>query len=589
MNCLKRWLTILCSVLIIFVTACAGQTTDSANSLANSSYSKTYQFAGSRQYASSLQLSKTDNDIIYSAQVSNFAGKIVATVNDTQLSDMEFTIPVGEEQYYVTIASPEEAWLENITITVDTIKNEQETAVAQYLPVAYSASNSTCEIWTDQDGTVNLYARPFANAQALLVLPINIPFIADARTLDGWYRLTIDNSVGWVNGNTVNLNGDCVGLPVDTMIQPTAVSSNETTAPYDVDRHYFAIDINQGGIFTNAVSYPNGDSNDLIQTTLSNIQANRTIGIVMSCNGTGTDALRWGLSQNGSLKCGDTLELGFVERANDMLITVMLPAVNGQQYVDYQLTAMPIAPTDEDQHIFPLDRNQGGVMRQTVSYPSGDSVDDIAIYIENITDTSPNNFRQLTLVMRCNGDATQNLRWGNDETVGGCDDTISIMLTHRSNIHALRVWIPENVGQSFVDYTLYVLPSSPADDNYLFSIDRDYGGTFSETISAPLGDLADNIQITMTNLTATEPNNIRDMYMTLYCDGANIENVRWGLPGNPTLLCGQTVTATFTTANRQQILEVVTSDMNASTFVNYTLVTVRVPTDPITPENTNGG
>ncbi len=573
-------------ILIFLMTACVSHSDTTVVSLANETYSTTYQFTGDSQNTSNLQLTTSQEDVSYSAQVSNFAGKIIATVNDTNLSNIELTIPIGEQQYYVTIASEREDWLDHITITVNPTHNETESA---YIPIAFSQSTTTCEIWTDQDGAVNLFAQPLATTQMLLTLPTNIPFIADARTRDGWYRLAIDNTIGWVNGNLVNLSGNCVGLPVDTMIQPTVAFDNSASAPYDVDRHYFAIDINDGAIFTNAVSYPNGDSSDVIQATLSNTHANRTIGVVMTCNGTGVDALRWGLSQDTTLSCGDTLELGFLERSNDLFLTVMLPAVSGQQYVEYQLTAMPIAPADDLQHVMAVDRNEGGILQERVSFPSGDSQDDIAIYIQNLADISPNNFRQVTLVMRCNGNAPQNLRWGNTETIGGCNDTITISLTHEANVQPLRVWIPETVEQSFIEYALYALPSAPADENYSFSIDRDYGGTFSESISAPLGDLVDNIQIMMPNLTTVEPNNLRDMHMTMYCEGANIENIRWGLPGNPTLLCGQTINATFTNANRQQNIEVISNDINASTYVNYTLVIVRVQPEPTLQENPVGG
>lgn len=582
-----QWLNPIICIVAFMMTACVAQSETTVALISDGAYSKTYQFTGDRQYTSNLQLSTKHEEVTYSAQVSNFTGKIIATLNETQLSNLELTIPIGEKQYYVTIASKQEAWLEDITITVNPIKNEPQTRNASYIPIAYSSAPSTCEIWANQDNTVNLYAQPMSTSQALLVLPMNIPFIADARTLDGWYRLTIDNTIGWVDGNLVNLSGNCVGLPVDTMIQPTAVLDMTTSAPYDVDRHYFAIDINQGGVFRNTISYPNGDSSDIIQTTLSNIHANRTIGITMTCNGTGSESLKWGLSDENMMNCGDTLELGFTERNNDIHLTVMLSAVNGQQYVEYQLTAMPIAPKDDEQQILPVDRNQGGILQESVSFPSGDKQDDVVVYVHNLANVSPNNFRQLTLVMRCNGNSPQNLRWGTDETVGGCGDSIDITVTHQESVYPLTVWIPENASQTFVDYTLYALPSSPADENYIFSIDRDYGGTFSETISAPLGDLADNIQVMMTNLTAVEPNNLRDMHMTLYCEGANTENVRWGLPGSATLLCGQTVTATFTHANRQQMLEVVSNDMNASTYVNYTLVIVRVP-DPVLEEEQSG-
>ncbi len=586
---LKHLFIILISILFLLTTACIGQSASSVQPLADENLSRTYQFTGHPDYPSNLQLSKQADDINYSAQVSDFAGKIIATINNTELRQMEFTIPAGDKQYYVTIAAVEEAWLENVTITVNPLSDES-TANKQPrdVQIAYSKSSPTCEIWVTQEQMIYLFAQPLTSASAVMALPTNIPFIADARTSEGWYRLTIDNVVGWVDGNIVNLNGDCVGLPVDTMIQSTSVNDGTSTAPFDVDRHYFSIDGNRGGMFANKVSYPNGDSTDVIQTTLSNVQANRTIGIVMNCYGTGSELLRWGQSQSTTLACGDMLELEFSTVSSDILLTVILSAGSGQKYVDYQMVAMPLAPMDEDQHVLSIDRNQGGVIQQSVSFPNGDAHDMIAVYAHNLLTTSPNNFRQVAFVMQCSGSATENLRWGQDNADKGCGDTLMLTLTQAEAVRYLQVHIPNTAGQSFIDYTLYALPSAPTDDTFWFGADREYGGSFSETVSSPMGDTGDSIQIAMSNLTSIEPNHYREMNLTLYCDGFNLENIRWGLPDSPNLLCGQTVTTTFIYSANQQNIDVITLDSTAQTYINYTLVVAPKPivVDPfIEPAN----
>jgi hypothetical protein len=580
----KHFLLIMSTLLFVVTVACTAQSANSSQPLTDNKTSKTYQFTGHADFPSNLQLSKQSDHITYSAQVSDFAGKIITTVNNTSLKQMELIIPAGDKQYYVTIAAQEESWLDNVTITVNPMNDETKKPIAQDLQVAFIPPSSTCEIWIEQDQVIYLSAQPSTSSITVLALPTNIPFIADARTSDGWYRLTIDNTVGWVNGNIVNVTGDCVGLPVDTMIQTNATSDSTSIAPFDVDRHYFSIDGNQGGRFNNKVSYPNGDGTDVIQLTLSNVPSSRTIGLIMNCRGNGAEALRWGVSQTTTYGCGELLELEFTKSSSDILLTVVLTAVTVQQYAEYQLSAMPIAPVDEDQQVLAIDRNRGGVISQSLSFPNGDAHDVIAVYAHNLQPTSPDNFRQVTFMMECNGFATENLRWGHDTVNMGCGDQFTLNLTQNEAVRYLTVHIPTTVGQSFIEYTLYALPSAPLDDVFWFGVDREFGGSFSESISAPMGDTFDNIQISMSNLTAIEPNHYREMDLTLYCDGFNIENVRWGLPDSPTLLCGQTVTTTFIYSANQQNIDIITLDRNAHSYINYTLVLAPKPILPVIVE-----
>jgi hypothetical protein len=292
----------------------------------------------------------------------------------------------------------------------------------------------------------------------------------------------------------------------------------------------------------------------------------------MACYGTGLESLHWGQHQNTSLGCGDTLELRFPQHVQDIDLTVMLPAVSGQQYVDYQLTAMPIAPTDEEQHVMTVDLNQGGVIQQTVSYPAGDTQDILAIYAHNLQETSPNNYRDYILMMQCNGDQTENLQWGIETALLGCGDSLPMSLSHAEAVRYLTVNISPHEGQSFIDYTLYALPSAPIDEAFWFSADRDHGGTFNETLSSPIGDTTDTIEITISNLTQTTPNHFREMTLTLNCEGFNHGNIRWGLPDNPNLQCGQTVTTAFIHSMNHQAIEIVPLDTNIQTYVNYKLV-----------------
>lgn len=586
---MKRQLTHLILISIsVLLSACIGQQTNQVQPLAGGDYQSRFQFNGHANHPSRLTLSTSLEDIRYSAEVSDFAGKIITTVNDTTLQTMELIIPIGEKRYFVNLATENQNWLDSIELSVNTINAQKPTSNAAYSNISYSVAATHCELWATQDSTVYLYAQPQVTTQAVLILPINISYETDARTLDGWYQLMIEGHTGWVNGNDVQFNGDCATLPVDTMIQPTSTMDALTTAAYDVDRHYFDINANQGGMFANKISYPNGDSVDIIQATLSNMEADRTIGVAITCSGSGIEALRWGHAQNINLGCNDTLALGFTPDATTIQLKVMLPAVNGQQYVDYQLTAMPIAPVDDDQQVFYIDRNQGGAFQQTISYPIGDTSDIITLFSHNLEETSPNNYREYLLVMQCNGNQSESLRWGISTANLGCNNQTMINISYADPVKYITVDMAQIEGQSFVDYTLYVLPLAPIDDTFWFSIDRDNGGIFNETLSAPMGDTSDTIEVIMSNLAPTAPNNFRQMTLTLYCHGFNEGNIRWGLPDNPALGCGQSVSTAFLDSANQQTLEIVALDASIQTYVNYTLVVAPMVHESIL-KNDSGG
>lgn len=567
------------SIIILLISACVSQPQNDTQPLAQGDYSKQYQFTGDPQYQSRLSLSTQLNNITYSAQLSDFAGKVVSTVNDTTLQTMELIIPVGEKRYFVDLSTYQQEWLDSIHLTIQPMAEQDASDTSKFMNISYSQPQRvSCQVWSTQEATVYLYNQPSINAQPLLILPVTIAYEADARTSNGWYRLMVDSHTGWVNGNQVQLHGDCATLPVDTMIQSTSTNDGTNTAPYDVDRHYFDIHANQGGVFTNTVSYPNGDSIDLIQATVSHMPTDRTIGIVMTCFGTGIDALQWGYDETLALSCGDTLALGFTQEARDTQLTVKLPAVSGQQFVEYELKAMPIAPTDEeDQHVLYADSNQGGALQQTVSYPLGDTKDTVALFAHNLQETSPNNFREYLVMMHCEGTQTDQLRWGATTTALGCGDQLKLGLSHAESVRYLTIEIPPNDGQTFIDYTLYAIPSAPDDDMFWFGVDRDNGGVFNETLSAPMGDTLDTIEIVMSNLTSTAPNHFREMTLTLYCKGFNEGNIRWGLPDNASLHCGETVTTAFIHSINEQTIEIVPLDATVQSYVNYTLVVAPKP------------
>lgn len=544
-----------------------------------------YRFPGNANQATMLQLSSDRADAQFSAQITNTQGQVIASLNSTSLQTVQLTVPASDTQYLVSVSGDKQEWVDSVKLALnpfDTSPVQHATSSQVTSPsnnnntmtVAYTVASNVCELWVREGDSVYLYAQPIQSAQALLILPVNTRFKADARTPDGWYRLFTGEQTGWIHGDSVVLNGQCNTLPVDTMMQMSVSNPlDASAAPFDVDHHYFDINAQSGGVFTNAVSYPNGDGTDLIQAMLSGSEQARLIGLVMSCRGTGSASLRWGWVQNPTMGCGDTLSLSFDSQTRDTNLAVMLPAVNGQQYVDYQLMAMPIAPPDEEEQIMVLDRDRGGVIGQMVSYPAGDLSDKVTIYANNLTTQAPYNYRQMTVYMRCSGNATEYLRWGAQSANLRCGDSLPMAFSIETPIQSLTVTVQAFEGQSYIDYNLIALPSAPNDDeSYWFGLDRDGGGVFNEVLSAPIGDTVDMIDLVMTNLTDSVPNQFREMTITLQCDGFGVEHIRWGLPENPSLGCGASVTTAFIHRVNQQKIEILSANPNAQTYVNYRVI-----------------
>jgi len=120
-------------------------------------------------------------------------------------------------------------------------------------------------------------------------------------------------------------------------------------------------------------------------------------------------------------------------------------------------TEAQIAPVDSDQLNFTIDRDAGGTFFNSVSSPEGDTTDRIRITIDNLTNQTPNNFREFSIVLTCAGPDAGNLRWGtggpNSPNSRGCNETINATHTNDSNQTFLNVVME---GPGYVDYTIIV-------------------------------------------------------------------------------------------------------------------------------------
>lgn len=198
----------------------------------------------------------------------------------------------------------------------------------------------------------------------------------------GWYAINYNGQTGWVFGDVVRITGDCSAVPTLPSSAPGAVTLAPTVqgapptnaptlapgaptatltlptatliptliptatqvgqiAPPDAD-YQFNINRDRGGVFTEVISYPNGDTQDRITTMLNldSINTSREVSITLSCNGIGTQFVTFhrGSPTAQAFTCGQTITYRYSTPTLSQPYYVILSGGEGS-YVTYTLNA----------------------------------------------------------------------------------------------------------------------------------------------------------------------------------------------------------------------------------------------------------
>jgi len=119
-----------------------------------------------------------------------------------------------------------------------------------------------------------------------------------------------------------------------------------------------------------------------------------------------------------------------------------------------------IAVIDSD-HNMTADRDSGGQFTNDVSYPDGDTSDRVRLTIDNLTNQTPNNYREMSILVTCFGEGAENLTWGtggpSSPTSNKCNEALATQHTNDSN----QTYININLnGSGYVTYTIIVTITS---------------------------------------------------------------------------------------------------------------------------------
>lgn len=545
------------------------------------------QFQADPQHPLLLQFNTGSQTVAFSAELRTAQNVVIARLDNDTLQNAALTIPPNSGAYQVVIQPGPGGNAGQVTLSLTYPPSAAATvAAAQPAPSAL-VSGAPCRLVVSYAGGVNLRAQPSLEAAILDVLPFESQHLANARTAEGWYRVALNERTGWVIDDMVTLHGMCAALPVQHSISATPTRLPALggavmleSAPYDAETHYFAIEQSSGSRFADSLSFPNGDSSDRILVSMNDWEKSaggRAYAFVLTCTGSGTDDLRWGPPTLPTLGCGSTLNIPLISGGTSMDLQVTMPGGSEQRYVDYTVEVLPIALDDAPLMGFGLERNSGGQFINVISGPAGDHTDMIQLSAVNLEAAPPNNHRNFLVTLHCAGAGAEHVRWGSPENPTLlCGGSSLVSLMHTTPYENIAVLIPQGTGQGYVDYVLSALPIASIDQpNFSFGADRDSGGLFNEVVSFPYGDTGDTLLVTINNLLETQPNNYREMNLTLYCVGQGTEHLRWGPLDHPTLLCGQSIQAPFLHGLNTMPVSIQFAAGSPNSYVSYTLVLSR--------------
>jgi hypothetical protein len=159
------------------------------------------------------------------------------------------------------------------------------------------------------------------------------------RTDDGWFAVNFAERQGWMRADVAAPQGDCGGLPA--ILNPTIPA-----APADVAAYAIEIDRDGEGSFREVISYPQGDTNDLVWISIINLHTQppnnyREFTLTLNCEGSGLEAVRWGLAYSPNMTCGQSVVMPFINGSSQQPFSVNLPQGSRQSFVQFTLDVTP--------------------------------------------------------------------------------------------------------------------------------------------------------------------------------------------------------------------------------------------------------
>ena len=343
--------------------------------------SQTYSFMLSPDSITTLSASTDTPGFAFTIDVRDSNGQSVAFLSNGVQSALLSFAPSDAALYEVkvTAASADQTGAVSLLVsgsgagatTPPPAATEEATTNQGVDPLAGIGPSDACTV--SPRNNANLRSGPGTNfdiAGQLIGGQLANPS-GQASGADGfiWYQLPAGP---WVRSDVVASAGACISLPTvqvttapppptTTEEAPTGETGENTennntgeenntgvqTAPPDTNQYILNVDRDENTQFSEVVSYPDGDTVDLISVNidgLSNQPPNNTreFSFTLVCTGTGTENVRWGTGQSGGLTCGGTITRLFTNDSDSVLLNVRIES-GGPSYVPYTIVINKIS------------------------------------------------------------------------------------------------------------------------------------------------------------------------------------------------------------------------------------------------------
>ncbi len=285
-----------------------------------------YRFSGAR-----LKLDSQTDGFAFNAEIHDASGQTVASFSRL-LDSVQITLaPATDYQIALAAADPRAAGTLALALGSAVIAPETLDGTALQAP--------NCRVTNASGANALVRSAPAAQYAVLGLLTTDGSLPVIGRTDNDWYTVDFAERQGWISGGVVALSGDCNAIP---RVRNPAIPS----APADAPAFLLQVDRDASGSFHDAISAPDGDTNDLIWVRIINLDTHppnnyREFALTLDCRGVGVDSVRWGSAYDANLRCGDSVVLPFLSGSAQQPISVQFPPGSSQSYVEYTLSLLP--------------------------------------------------------------------------------------------------------------------------------------------------------------------------------------------------------------------------------------------------------
>lgn len=340
--------------------------------------------------ATTITVTSTTAGFAFRAVVRDSNAQALAMVN-TGIESATFRLPASNTPYDILVSAADPNTSGTVQVAYGTPATTPST------PADTSTSNDTGTtsdstpptdptVCTLSAGNTNVRSGPGTDYNVIGALAGDNTIVATGQN-GGWYVGNYNGIDGWVFGGVVTASGNCgnlsfvaapantnpvpppqtteeVSAPPSATPQPTQASNDTSNpppqptattvvpaatattavqiAPVDADPLAFDVHRDNGGTFSNTVSYPDGDTRDRIITevNLDSVNSSREVQFILSCNGTGTQNVTFhrGSPNAGGVGCGQSITWRYAAPYRTQPLYVQIQG-GDTSYVAYTITA----------------------------------------------------------------------------------------------------------------------------------------------------------------------------------------------------------------------------------------------------------